>query len=100
MSHHDTDHDTPEPCVTFGGTVCWKSRQLKPTEQSTTMVRNRHMIDASNGISGRRVVWEELRAWHGLASVFCILFVFCLFFIGLVFDGHDNTLEEYYTECL
>jgi len=52
------------------------------------------MIDTSNGMSRRMVVWEELRAWHGLASVFCLLFVFCRFFKGLVFDGRDNALEE------
>jgi len=40
------------------------------------------------------VIWEELRAWHGLGSVFCHLVVFGLFFNGLVFDGRDNALEE------
>ena len=35
-------------------------------------------------------------AWFGL----CLLFVLCLFFKDLVFDGHDNTLEECYTESL
>jgi len=88
----DTDHDTTGLCATFGGAVDWKSRQLKLTAQSTTELRNRHMIDASNGMSGRMVVWEELRAWHDLASVFC-LFSVC-FFNGLVFDGRDNALEE------
>jgi hypothetical protein len=40
------------------------------------------MIDASNGMSGGMVIWEELRAWHDLAlsSVCGLLFVFCLFF--------------------
>jgi len=92
MFHHDTDHDTTGLCVTFGRAVDWKSRQLKPTAQSSTELRNRHIIDASNGMSRRMVVWEELRAWHDLASVFR-LFSVC-FFNGLVFDGRDNTLEE------
>jgi hypothetical protein len=69
-------------------------RELKPTAQSSTEFRHKPMIDAFNAMSGRMVVWEELRAWHGLASVFCLLFVFCLFFNGLVFDGRDNALEE------
>jgi len=81
-------------CVTFGGAVDWKSRQLELTAQSTTELRNRHMIDASNGMSGRMVAWEELRAWHCLASVFCLLFVFRQFFNDLVFDGRDNSLEQ------
>jgi uncharacterized iron-regulated membrane protein len=58
------------------------------------------MIDAFDGMSRRMVVWEELRALHGLASVFCLLFVFCLFFNGLVVDGRYNALEEYLTESL
>jgi hypothetical protein len=74
----NTDHDTTGLCVTFGGAVDWKSRQLKPTAQSTTELRTKHMTDASNGMSGRMVVWEELRAWHDLASVFC-LFSVCFF---------------------
>jgi hypothetical protein len=64
MFHHDTNHDTTGLCVTFGGAVDWKSRQLKPTAQSTTEHRNRHMIDASNVMSGRMVIWKELRTWH------------------------------------
>jgi len=71
-------------CVTFGGAVDWKSRQLKPTAQSTTEFRNKPMIDASNGMSGKGM------AWIG----FCLLFVFCLFFCGLGFYGRDNALEE------
>ena len=90
----NTDHDTTGLCVTFGGAVDWKSRQLKPTAQLTTELRTKHMTDASNGMSGRMVVWEELRSWDGLASVFCLLFVLCLFFNGLVFDRRDNALEE------
>jgi hypothetical protein len=88
----NTNHDTTGLCVTFGGAVDWKSKQLKPTAQSTTKLRTKHMTDASNGMSGRMVVWEELRAWHDLASVFC-LFSVC-FFNGLVFDRRDNALEE------
>jgi len=82
---HDTNHETTGLCVIFGGAVDWKSRQLKLTAQSTTELRNRHMIDASNGMSGGMVIWDELRAWHGLASVFglCLLFVICLFFISM-----------------
>ena len=87
----NSDHDTTGLCVTFGGVVDWKSRLLKLTAQSTTELRNRHMTDASNGMSGRMVVWE-LRAWHSLASVF-YLFAVC-FFNSLVFDGRDNALEE------
>jgi len=64
-------------CVTFGGAVDWKSWQLKLSAQSTTELRNRHMLDASNGMSGRMVIWEELRAWHGLASVICLLSSVC-----------------------
>ena len=71
------DHDTTGLCVTFGGAVDWNSRQSNPTAQSTTELRNRHMIDACNGMSRRMVVWEELRAWHGLASVFCLLSSVC-----------------------
>jgi hypothetical protein len=40
-------------------------------------LRTRHMIDASNGMSGRMVVWEELRAWHDLASVIYLLSSVC-----------------------
>jgi hypothetical protein len=82
----NTDHDTTGLCVTFGGAVDWKSRQLKPTAQSTTELRNRHMIDTSNGMSGRMVVWEELRAWHDLASVFYLLSSVC--FLS-VFQWHS-----------
>ena len=88
------DHDTTGLCVSFGGAVDWKSRLLKPTAQSTTKLRNRHMTDAFNGISGRMVIWEELRTWHDLASVFCLLLVWCLLFYGLVFYGRNNGLEE------
>jgi len=51
------------------------------------------MIDGFSGMRGRIVISEELRAWHDLASVFCLLFIFSLFFNGLVFDGCDNALE-------
>ena len=94
------DQNTTGLCVTFGGAVDWKLTQLKPTAQSTIKFSNTHMIDASNGMSGRMVVWEELRAWHNLASVFCLLFVFSLFVSSLVFDRCDNALEECYTESL
>jgi hypothetical protein len=81
MFHPETDHDTTGLCVTFGGAVAWKSRQLKLTAQSTTNLRNDHMIDAFKGMSGGMVIWNKLRAWHGLASVFGLLFsVFCLLF--------------------
>jgi len=36
----DTDHNTTELCVTFGGVVDWKSRQLKPTAESATEFRH------------------------------------------------------------
>ena len=52
MFHHDTDHDTTGLCVTFGGVADLKSRQLKPTSQSTTEFRHRPMIDSSNDMSG------------------------------------------------
>jgi hypothetical protein len=61
------DHDTTGLRVTFGGVADWKSRQLKPTAQSTTEHRNRHMIDASNGMSG------DGMAWFG----FCLLSSVC-----------------------
>jgi hypothetical protein len=48
--------------VTFREVVNWTSTKLKPTAQSTTELRNRHMINASNSMSGRMVVWEELMA--------------------------------------
>ena len=95
MVHHDTDCDTTGLCVTFGGAVDWKSRQLKPTAQLTTELRTKHMTDASNGMSGR-LGGAQGMAWFGfclLSSVFYLL-VFCLFFNGLVFDGRDNALEE------
>jgi hypothetical protein len=69
------DHDTTGQCVTFGGVVDWKSRQLKPTAQSTTEFRNRPMIDASNGMSGR-VGGAQAMAWFGFGL---LLYVFCLF---------------------
>jgi hypothetical protein len=50
------DHNTTGLCVTFGGEVDWKLRQLKPPAQSTRELGNRHMIDASNGMSGGMVV--------------------------------------------
>jgi hypothetical protein len=78
MFHHDTDRDTTGLCVTFGGAVDWKSRQLKLTAQSTTEFRRRPTIDDSNGMSGSRL--GGARALPALASVFCLLFVFCLFF--------------------
>jgi len=67
------DRDTTGLCVTFGGAVDWKSRHWKPTAQSTTELRTRHRVDAFNGMGGRMAVWEELRPWHGLASVFWLL---------------------------
>jgi len=75
MVHHEPDRDTIGLCVTFGGAVDWKSRQLKPTAQSTTEFRYRPMIDASNGMSGR-LGGAQGMAWFR----FCLLFVFCLFF--------------------
>jgi len=90
----NTDHDTMELCINCVGAVEWKSSQLMPAAQLTTELRNRHMIDASNGMRGGMVISEELRAWHGLALVFCLLFVFGLSFNGLVFDRCDNALEE------
>jgi hypothetical protein len=68
----NTDHDTTGLCVTFGGAADWKSRQLKPTAQSTTGFGHRPMIDASDGMSGRMV-----RTWHDLVSVFCLLSSIC-----------------------
>jgi len=61
-----------------------------------------HIIDACNGISGRMIAWETLRAWHVwlLSSVFCLVFVFGLFYFRLVSDGCANPLEEYLTESL
>ena len=76
----NTNHDATGLCVSFGGAADRKSTQLKPTAHSTTKFRDRPMLDASNGMSRRMVGWEELRAWHGFGSVFCLLFVFCLFF--------------------
>ena len=92
MFHHDTDHDTSGLCVTFGGVVDWKSRQLKPTAQSTAEFRNRPMIDASNGKSGH-LGGAQGMAWlcFCLLSSVCCLFSVC-FFYGLVFDGRDNAL--------
>jgi len=71
------DHDTTVLCVTFGGAVYWKSRQWKPTAQTTTELRTRHLVDAFNGMSGRIVIWEELRPWHRLASDFWLLWSVC-----------------------
>jgi hypothetical protein len=99
----NTYHDTTGQCGTFGGAVDWKSRPSKLTAQSTTELRNRHVIDASNGISGCHLGGAQGMAWFGfclLSSVFCILFVFSLLFNGLVFDGRDNTREECWTESL
>jgi len=56
--------------------------------------RQHNRLQSLRSMSQRMVVWEEIRAWHGLASVFCLLFVFRLFFNGLVFDGRANALEE------
>jgi hypothetical protein len=82
--------------------VDWKSRQLKLTAGLTIRLVNMHIIDACNGISGRIIVWEKLRAWHVwlLSSVFSLVFVFCLLDNRLLFDGCDNPLEEYLTESL
>ena len=88
----NTDHDTTGLCVTFGGAVDWKSRQLKPTTQSTTEFRHRPMIDASIGKSGR-LGGAQGMAWFG----FCLLSSVCflsVLFNGLVFDGRGNALEE------
>ena len=85
INHHDTNHNGRGLCVTFRGAVGWTPRQLKETAQLTTELRNKHMIDAFHGMSGRMVVWEELRTWHVLGSVLC-LFSGC-HFNGLVFDG-------------
>jgi hypothetical protein len=78
----DNDHsdlDSSGLCVTFGRAVDLKLRKLKLTAQLTSELGNRHMFATSNGMSGGMVIWGELRAWHGLASVFCFLFVFCLY---------------------
>jgi len=95
----DTDddncnRDTTGLCVTVGAAIDWKSRRWKLTAQLTTELLNWHMFDPSNGMSGIMVVWEELRAWHVLASVFCLLFDFCTVFNSLVFYRHDHALEE------
>jgi len=79
MESHDASAGL---CVTFGGVVVFRSSQLKPTALSTTKLRNEFMIDSSNGRSRRMVIWENLTAWHGLASAFafCLQYVCCLFF--------------------
>jgi len=89
---HDTDHNRAEQCVTFGGAVDWKSRELKWTAQSITEYTKRQWLMPPVAWVG--VIWEELSVWQGLASVFCIQFVFCLVFNGLVCDGCDNALKE------
>jgi len=89
-------HRTTGLCITFSGVVELKSRQSKAKAQLTTELRYRHILDASNGMSGRMVICKELRAWHSLASVFCVFSV--CFFNGLVFDGCDNALEQWWTE--
>jgi len=67
-------------CVTFGGAVDWKSRQLKPTAQSTTEYRHWPMIDASNGMCGSHFGGAQGMAWFGfcLLSSICFLSVFSL----------------------
>jgi len=74
----NTDHDTTGLCVTFGGVADWKSRQLKPTAQSTTEFRRRPRIDDSNGMSGSRLGGAQGMAWFGfcLLSSVCFLSVF------------------------
>jgi len=78
------NHDTTGLCVTFGGVVDWKSRELNPAAESTTEFWHRPMFDASKGISGC-LGGAQSMAWFGfclLSSVFCLLSSvgFCLFF--------------------
>jgi hypothetical protein len=56
------------------------------------------MINASNSMSGRMVVWEELMAWQSFVSV-CYLVSVCVS-NGLVFDTRDNALELCWTKSL
>jgi hypothetical protein len=49
-------------------------------------------------IASEGVIWEVLRVWHSLATVFRLLSV--CFLNGLVLDGYDNTLQELLTESL
>jgi hypothetical protein len=93
-------HDTTGLYINFGWAVDWMPRALKPIALSTTEHTNRNAIDATDYMSRRIVICEESRAWHGLASVFCLLSVFYLCFNGCVFVGRDNTLEECLTESL
>ena len=87
----NSDHDTTGLCVTFGGVDDWKSRQLKPTAQSTTEFRHRPMIDASNGMSGH-LGGAQGMAWFGFCLLSSVGFLYV--FYGLVFDRRDNALEE------
>jgi hypothetical protein len=85
MLPRDTDntnsnHNTNGLCVNFRGVDDCKSRQLKPTAQLTAELKGSHRIDTSIGQSGTMVVWEELRARYGFASVFGLQCIFCLFF--------------------
>jgi hypothetical protein len=72
------DRDTTGLCVTFGGAVDWKSRQLKLTAQSTTKFRHWPMIDASCGMCGSHFGGAQVMGWFGLCllSSVCFLSVF------------------------
>jgi hypothetical protein len=69
----NTDRDTTGLCVIFGGAVDWKSRQLKPTAQSTTELRKH---ERENG----RLGGAQGMAWFGicLLSSVCCLSVFSM----------------------
>jgi len=54
--------------------------------------RQQNRLRSLGSMSRRMVIWEEVRVWQDLASVFC-LFSVC-FINGLVFYGRDNALEE------
>jgi hypothetical protein len=69
----NTNHNTRGLCVTFGGAVDWKTRQLKPTAQLTAELRkHKREIGHLGGAQGM--------AWFGfcLLSSVCFLSVFQL----------------------
>jgi len=68
-------------CVTCGGAVDCRSRQLKPTPQLTTKFKNRPIIDTSNGMSGCLGGAQSMACFG-----FCVLSPVCCVFTGCIFS--------------
>jgi hypothetical protein len=74
-NNDNSNHDTTGLCVTFRGAVDWKSRQLKPTAQSTTEYRHWPMIDTFNGMYGSHFGGAQGIAWFGFSLLSSVWFL-------------------------